>query len=370
MLRHLADPYHLNIQFANAPSHLPVSMATAEALLCQPFGKRPRLPALGSTNLSTFCRARESTVGSAEVRRLRFKGKKRSEWGRYPLKIFNRIPWSSSSISTAATGGGDSSAAELDEGLQKLLQAVLWISEGVYVIWLFLLPYAPGDPVWAISSDTIKSLVGLSLNFFFILPLSNSVGVHLLEAPVLHPMSEGLFNFVIGWTLMFAPLLYTDRKRDRFKGSLDILWGMQMFLTNTFLIPYMAVRLNKSDVENLPTNTSSLGSIMINGASVVGLIGGAVCFLSILWAFYGRADGNFGSVPERLDFLIGYLGSERLAYAFIWDIVLYSIFQPFLIGDNLQNIQKERVVVVTYLRFLPVVGLIAYCLSLNQDTET
>lgn len=31
-----------------------------------------------------------------------------------------------------------------------------------------------GDPVWAISSDTVNSLVGLSLNFFFILPLMNS----------------------------------------------------------------------------------------------------------------------------------------------------------------------------------------------------
>jgi hypothetical protein len=31
-----------------------------------------------------------------------------------------------------------------------------------------------GDPVWAISQATITDLVGLSLNFFFILPLINS----------------------------------------------------------------------------------------------------------------------------------------------------------------------------------------------------
>lgn len=46
-------------------------------------------------------------------------------------------------------------------------------------------------------------------------------------------MAEGLFNFVIAWTLLFAPLLYTDYRRDRFKGSLDVLWGFQMFLTNS-----------------------------------------------------------------------------------------------------------------------------------------
>ncbi|CAN6675645.1 unnamed protein product [Malus baccata var. baccata] len=30
------------------------------------------------------------------------------------------------------------------------------------------------------------------------------VGVGLIGAPVLHPMSEGLFNFVIKWTFMFC----------------------------------------------------------------------------------------------------------------------------------------------------------------------
>ncbi|XP_020110608.1 CTL-like protein DDB_G0274487 isoform X3 [Ananas comosus] len=95
-----------------------------------------------------------------------------------------------------------------------------------------------GDPVWAIKQSTISDLLGLSLNFFFILPLMNSVGIHVIEAPVLHPVAEGLFNFVIGWTFLFAPLLFTDRRRDRYKGSLDLLWGCQMFLTND-LLPYI-----------------------------------------------------------------------------------------------------------------------------------
>ncbi|KAL8463193.1 hypothetical protein ACS0TY_033233 [Phlomoides rotata] len=275
-----------------------------------------------------------------------------------------------SSTTAAASGGGGGSISELDDDLRKLLQAFLWIAEGVYIIWLFLLPYAPGDPVWAISSETISSLIGLSLNFFFILPLSNSVGIHLIEAPVLHPMSEGLFNFVIGWTLMFAPLLYTDKRRDRYKGSLDVLWGFQMFLTNTFLIPYMAIRLNKAAGEYTPRKTSQLGSVMTKGAPVVGLIGGAVCLLSIAWAIYGRGDGSYGDLHERWTFLVSYLGSERLAYAFIWDICLYTIFQPWLIGDNLTSIQKDKIALVSSLRFIPVVGMIVYCLCLDAGSET
>ncbi|KAK9676173.1 hypothetical protein RND81_11G059300 [Saponaria officinalis] len=264
---------------------------------------------------------------------------------------------------------GDEEDGEIDFGVKKVTQFSLWIMEGVYILWLFLLSYAPGDPVWAISSDTINSLLGLSLNFFYVLPLTNAVGIHVIEAPVIHPMSEGLFNFVIGWTLMFAPLLFTDLKNGRYKGSLDVLWGCQMFLTNTFLIPYMAIRLNKPDEEDNPRKLSRLGTVMIQGAHIVGLIGGFVSLISILWGFFGRAEGDFGSVSQRWDFLLSYLGSERLAYAFIWDIVLYAIFQPWLIGENLANVQENRVVIVKYLRFVPVIGLVAYLVSLNRDEE-
>jgi len=36
-----------------------------------------------------------------------------------------------------------------------------------------LIAIMQGDPVWAISQATISDLIGLSLNFFFILPLLN-----------------------------------------------------------------------------------------------------------------------------------------------------------------------------------------------------
>ncbi|XP_042486176.1 uncharacterized protein LOC122066440 isoform X3 [Macadamia integrifolia] len=216
--------------------------------------------------------------------------------------------------------GGDSNGIR-----RQALQLLLWAVEGVYILWLFLLPYAP--------------------------------------------TSEGLFNFVLGWTFMFAPLLFKDCKRDRYKGSLEVLWGLQMFLTNTFLIPYMAIRLNEVDAEYAPGKPSQMVSVMTNGATVVGLVGGVVCLVSILWSLFGRMDGDFGNVTERWDFLISYLGSERLAYAFIWDICLYIIFQPWLIGDNLQNVQQSKASKVSKLRFIPVVGLVAYLLSLDIDIE-
>lgn len=188
-----------------------------------------------------------------------------------------------------------------------------------------------------------------------------------MESPVLHPMAEGLFNFVIAWTLMFAPLLFTDSRRDRYKGSLDILWGFQMFLTNTFLIPYMAIRLNDPDTDKSPPPRSQLGSVMVKGAQVVGAVGGAVCILSIVWALFGRADAGFGDIAERWEYVQNYVFSERLAYAFLWDILLYSIFQPWLIGDNIQNVKADATEFVNVVKFIPVVGLVAYLFCLEKE---
>ncbi|KAL5999883.1 hypothetical protein ACLOJK_034560 [Asimina triloba] len=198
-----------------------------------------------------------------------------------------------------------------EKGRSAALQIILWAAETVYVVWLFLLPFAPGDPVWAIKPDTVNALLGLSLNFFFILPFANA-------------------------------------------GRL------------TSLVFESMIKLSK------------LGSVMTAGAPIVGLIGGAICLLSTWWAISGRGDGGFGSLEGRLDFFSSYIGSERLAYAFIWDICLYAVFQPWLISENLQNVQESKAGMnvqeskagmVSILQYIPVVGLVAYLVSLNYDRE-
>ncbi|CAM6095161.1 unnamed protein product [Calypogeia fissa] len=251
-----------------------------------------------------------------------------------------------------------------------------WMVTVVYVVWLFILPYAPGDPVWSISPSTIQMLVDLSLNFFFVLPLASSVtnaaGFDALSAPVLHPTAEALFNLVLGWTLLFAPLLFTDRKRNRFGGSLETLWIIQMFLTNTVLAPYMAIRLNSSPAKRDPKapgllaiNLEVMSRGMTNGAYVIGITGATVGLISILWGFIGRPGGDFGGLGERWEYFLNYVGSERLAYAFLWDIALYTFFQPWLIGDNLENVRVESRESVQILRFVPYVGVVAYIIGLH-----
>uniref|UniRef100_A0A7N0UKZ9 Uncharacterized protein n=1 Tax=Kalanchoe fedtschenkoi TaxID=63787 RepID=A0A7N0UKZ9_KALFE len=141
-------------------------------------------------------------------------------------------------------------------------------------------------------------------------------------------MAESLFNFVIGWT----PLCSTRTPRGgRYEGSFDVPWGFQIFLTNSMLlapllhsiIPYMAIRQNEADAGGTPRERSQLCTVMRIGTPVVGHIGGATSLISVLWAFYVRMDENFG---ERLEFSLTYLGSEKLAYAFIWECECSTIF--------------------------------------------
>ncbi|RLM66050.1 uncharacterized protein C2845_PM16G12220 [Panicum miliaceum] len=102
------------------------------------------------------------------------------------------------------------------------------------------------DPVSAISQATISDLIGLSLSTSSSFLCSS-------------PMAEGLFNSVIAWTLMLAPLLFVDSGRDRYKGSLEALWGFQMLLTNTFLVTYMAIRLNAPGCRPVPATKVTTG---------------------------------------------------------------------------------------------------------------
>ncbi|KAL5553472.1 hypothetical protein UlMin_040873 [Ulmus minor] len=180
--------------------------------------------------------------------------------------------------------------------------------------------YLPSNSIKTLKfvDQTHLQMARLGFFFFFLV-----VGIHLREAPFLHPMSEGLFNFFIGWRFMFATLLFTDRKRDRYKGSLDVFIIFLHVASPAFLIPYIAIRLNEAGSDYDQTN-----------APVVGISSGVVCLISVLWALFGRIWMAISGEADIWEFLVSYLGSERLAYAFIWDIYLYIVFQPWLIGDT------------------------------------
>lgn len=134
----------------------------------------------------------------------------------------------------------------------------------------------------------------------------------------------------------------------------------------------MAIRLGVGSGSSLLKSQNvkpGIQSVMTSGARIIGTLGGLVGFISLLWALFGRDDAGFGSLVDRWDFFLDYIKSDRPAYAFIWDICLYSIFQPWLIGDNLQNVEEDKIQAVRYLRFVPYVGLVAYLWGLAKNDD-
>lgn len=221
------------------------------------------------------------------------------------------------------------------------LAGLLWAAAIVYVTLLLLSPPAwlPGEPAWAIRPETLRELGAESLNFFFILPLLNLIGVSYLTAPTVHPVDQGFFNAAEAWIFMFLPLLLLD-PRGRGLPRLG-LWGLAMFLTNVFLLPYMALRLGQP-----PGAAADKGWL----ARCWGAIGLAVGGVSIGW--FGYADPAAGALGERLAYFVHQLSTSRVTLAFLVDVVLFGIFQAWLMGAVMAPSDRLRP-----LRFVPFLGL-------------
>ncbi|MGD1805118.1 hypothetical protein ACP6PL_06710 [Dapis sp. BLCC M126] len=221
----------------------------------------------------------------------------------------------------------------------------LWLLSAIYIYILLLSPHdqpLPNGPIWAVETETIKEVINQSINFFFILPIFNAVGIKYMEAPTIHPWLESLFNFAEAWIFMFLPLLLVDRRGGELPKIL--IWSMAMFLTNTFLLPYMAWR---STATELPTEEQMSKGLMAKIFGVIGLIIGSI---AIVWGIVARPE--FGDIAARAEFFVQNFQSDRLTIAFCVDVILFTIFQVVLIGDIEPPESGKR-----WLRFIPFWGL-------------
>ena len=225
---------------------------------------------------------------------------------------------------------------------QRFLALVFWLMAIVYIYLLLLSPpgqLVPGEPAWAIQPETIEEILNESLNFFFILPLLNLVGIHYLEAPTVHPILEALFNFAEAWIFMFLPLLLADRRTNHLPKIL--IWSMAMFGTNAVLTPYMALRYSTPiSPAKEETDKSWL-------ARVFGWIGLIVGIIALGWAVMARPE--FGDLPARMKYFGEQLMTNRVTLAFCVDLVLLSLFQALLLGALNSRIG--------WFRFIPFWGL-------------
>ncbi len=226
-----------------------------------------------------------------------------------------------------------------------LLSKICWFLAGTYIYVLlcsspnFILP---GDPVWAIQPETIKEVVNESLNFFFILPILNNLGIHFMNSPIVHPIIEAQFNFAEAWIFMFLPLLLADKRVINFPKV--ALWTVAMFLTNVFLLPYMALRFKQPIPDKIEEHKKSILERTFGG------IGLSVGIIAIAWLFIGRPE--FGDLAQRIQYFITQLHSNRVVIAFCVDLFLFTIIQVILMSAVIPKNSEQR-----GLRFIPFFGL-------------
>lgn len=232
---------------------------------------------------------------------------------------------------------------------QATIFVLLWMATVAYVVGLLLSPpgWLPGEPVWAIRSETIREILNESLNFFFILPVLNLLGVSYLQAPVVDPVAQSFFNLAEAWIFMFLPLMLLDRRGQRLPKMM--LWGLAMFLTNIFLMPYMALRL-RLPADELPKNQTK-GLL----ARFFGGLGLTVGNLAVVWFCFNRPD--LGGVLSRFGELGEQITHNRVSLAFMVDMILFWVFQSWLMGAVIPREEKRRI-----LRFIPFWGLAIWLL--------
>ncbi|TAE54575.1 MAG: hypothetical protein EAZ76_07535 [Nostocales cyanobacterium] len=233
---------------------------------------------------------------------------------------------------------------------QPKLSILLWILSVVYIYVLLLSPpgqILPGEPIWAIQPQTLQELWNESLNFFFLVPILNLIGIKSLLSPSVHPWIEAQFNFAEAWIFMFLPLLLADKRSQGLPKLL--IWGLAMFLTNTFLIPYMATRAikPKAELEEEPRK----GLL----ARIFGIIGIIIGGIAIMWGIIARPE--FGDLSTKYEYFIDNLQHNRVTIAFCVDLVLFTIFQTVLMGEIEPPHSGKR-----WLRFIPFLGLAVWLL--------
>ncbi|GMH39556.1 hypothetical protein BSKO_07454 [Bryopsis sp. KO-2023] len=215
-----------------------------------------------------------------------------------------------SGVSTSPSSGGI---------MAELPSWGVWALLGCYLGWVYLSTGAPGNPAYQTSPETIQEFIHESVSLWYINPILSNFNISILPDFPEHPVAEALFTFIVTWDVMMWPAMVADKQGVGVKYKRELWYGSLGLLT-AFLMPYMALRLSKSnreqtdEIPELPSYSPAFGwfGLVIFGASVA-------------WILFARPE--FGDLSSRIDFAVTRFNSERVFYALSIDCLLYSVFQ-------------------------------------------
>lgn len=225
-------------------------------------------------------------------------------------------------------------------------QVFLWIIWLIYFVYLILSDFPPGNSLLHITSDTLKEVIDLSLNFWFIAPIFAPD-----SAPILNPILEGIFNLVVAWALLFWGF-YVDRRGQKFPMSFFLIGTA--FLTNVFYLPWLAIRQSNPKIDDMPLNSVEKMAESRWLPSILMLI----AIASVIWAGFARPE--FGYLATRWASFQEILAQDRLAYSFVIDLIFFSLFQSWLVTDDMARRQWDNSAIIWITRLIPFIGLVIY----------
>lgn len=259
----------------------------------------------------------------------------------------------------------ESTLSKLQEEPIRLIPLVVWIT---YLYVVFFSDGFFGVPVQSLETRTWEEVRDLSLNFFFVSPI-----LGLPFAPVVHPGLEGIFNLLLSWAALFAGFLSDDRrKKPNILPMFPIVVGMQ-FLTSAFLLPYLVTR--SKEVESNISREELTPVAQVTESRLLGVAMGIVGTGSIFWGLLARTQ-DFGEFPERLFSLIELLTIDRVGSSFVVDLVIFGLFQGWLVDDDLERRGMDtNTPMAKAAKYLPFFGMASYLtfrsqLSTEEKPET
>ncbi|MGJ3248427.1 MAG: hypothetical protein ACFE0I_20385 [Elainellaceae cyanobacterium] len=232
----------------------------------------------------------------------------------------------------------------------------LWTAWVVYVGYLLLSDFPPGPSLLNTQPETLQEAIDLSLNFWLVLPAAFPDA-----APVLNPAFEALFNLVVTWGLLFWGFLIDGRNQR--VPMLPFLVGTAL-LTNVFYLPWLALRRSHLDTPKPPFSPLE----KLSESRVFPIVLLCVGLVAIAWGLWARPE--FGSINDRWDSLLTLIVSDRLAYSFVVDLLVFWVFQGWLVDDDMLRRNWDNSFIRWIAWSIPFLGLVVYFLSRPTLPET
>lgn len=231
-------------------------------------------------------------------------------------------------------------AGKLLDSPKRALPLAAW---AFYCWFVFFSTVAPGPNALSLDPATWQEVRDLSLNFWLVMPLAAPDA-----SPVLHPCLEGLFNFLLAYAALFSGFI-VDGKREAIgdyqaaaaaegegKGKgpknafVPYVLGMQL-LTNAVFLPYLVLRKPwfPSSSSGALTRAEAFGE---SRAAPLAFLG--IGLLSLGWAALGR-EAAFGDLATRWASFLDIVGTDRLTFSFVIDLLYFWAFQGWLMDDDM-----------------------------------